>query len=129
MTTIELTATPTSVKDLVESTGKSDSTVRKALKAMVEAGEAERTDDGYRTPVKTRANHGYARNGSAKRDADQRDADVTAFLETTEQARLKEIAESLSITVRAARHAIWRLGRNGRVEQVERGVYSLVDAA
>lgn len=132
MTTTEmiaqaLSATPQPVSHFVELTGKSDSTVRKALKEMVEADTATKTDDGFRTPVKTRANHGYARNTQFDLKATKRDQDVIDALTEAEQAKLVDIAEALSITVRAARHAVWRLSRNGLVEQVERGVYALVD--
>lgn len=113
-----LTAEPMTVAQLVELTGKSDSTVRKALKELVEAEQATKTDDGYRTPVKVRANHGYARNTKDKADADKRNADVLEAVEANGGSATKvEIAEALNITQRAAQHAIWRLRRAGELQR------------
>jgi DNA-binding IclR family transcriptional regulator len=122
---------PTTISQLVEATGKSDSTVRKAVKELVEAGDAVEvdTDNGKgftAKPANTRRNHGYARNTSKTKAADERDAQVIEFVGSADgTVKLTDIAEALSITVRAARHAAWRLGRQGRLAQPERGQYEL----
>jgi predicted ArsR family transcriptional regulator len=131
----QLTDTPVSIKDLVEATGKSDSTVRKAVKELVTAGDAVEVDTdsgkGFTTrPANTRKNHGYARNTSKGQAADERDeAIVEVFSSSDSPLKLSDIAEALSITTRAARHGVWRLGRKGVVHQPERGSYELVDAS
>jgi predicted transcriptional regulator len=119
---------PATVDELVEATGKSKTTVRKALKEL----DAVKNDDGkFEVPeVKPRANHGYARNTGSKRDADQRDADVIGVIKASEDGvKLADIADALSITKRAARHAVWRLGNAGTVEQPSKGVYALAEAS
>lgn len=122
---------PETVAALVESTGKSESTVRKALKELEADGLVERHEDGgwSAREHKARANHGYARNTASKKDADARDAAIVKFFEGTEgTVRLADVAEGLSITVRAARHGVWRLKNAGTVEQPERGQYQLVES-
>lgn len=130
----QLSDSPVSIKDLVEATGKSDSTVRKAVKELVAEGEAVEVDTesgkGFTArPANSRKNHGYARNTSKGADADKRDEDIVKlFTEAEGTLKLTDIAEALSITTRAARHGVWRLGRKGVVSQPERGQYELADA-
>lgn len=136
----EITQAPRTVTSLVEQLGKSESTVRAALKELVEDGIAQR-DAATRTfqavgqtepnaeDKPKRANHGYARNTSEDLKANARDIAVVEFLEANGESTLKDIAQSLGITVRAARHAAaWRLVNRGEVEQVRKGFYALTEA-
>ena len=123
------------IAELVEKVGKSDSTVRTAVKELVEDGSVSGpVDRQYTLAAQTgekprRKNHGYARNTSSAKKADERNSAVINTLENESPQALKDIAENLHITVRAARHATWRLIRAGEVEQVERGLYALTEAA
>lgn len=128
-----LTELPQSISQLVETSGKSDSTVRKAVKELVAEGDAVEveTDHGKgftAKPANQRRNHGYARNTSQAKAADERDAAIVNFVGSADgPVKLTDIAEALSITVRAARHGVWRLSRKGVVAQPERGTYELAE--
>src|SRR5262252_6378214 len=83
------------VAELVELTGKGESTVRKALKALQEDGEATQDDETSKWSKpehKTRKNHGYARNSKGKQDADARDQEVIDFLTENGPSTLEDIA-------------------------------------
>lgn len=58
--------------------------------------------------------------------ADRRDADVIRVLSETPESKPKEIAIHLGITEGQARHSLWRLGNEGRVENHRRGYFRVV---
>jgi hypothetical protein len=130
---------PKTVAQLVEATGKSDSTVRTAVKELVEDGIAAGPENRQYTLVgqsdngdkPKRKNHGYARNTSTDLKANIRDTEVIEFLtELDGEATLDEIADGTSApTRRAAQHAVWRLRRGDepRVVKVGRKHYALAE--
>lgn len=133
-TILEAAQTGMTVKDLVEATGKSDSTVRKAIKSLVAEGHLVKNEDGtLEVPeTKVRANHGYARNTKAAKKATARDINVVAHLVEVGATSKDDLAEHLTtveaaeVTGRAAYHALWRLRKNGVVTN-EGASYSLVE--
>src|SRR5215471_3580160 len=104
-----------SVDELVELTSRSESTVKKALKALADAGEAEFDEESgkwSKPEKKVRANHGYRRNTKASADADKVDAELIDFLTEHGPSKLQDIFEGTSCpTKRAAYHALWRIRR------------------
>lgn len=138
-----LSSDPQTVADFATAAEVSESTARKALGELVEAGEAEKVEvedqpTGFRTPTRKRANHGYARNHKGgSQDADARDEAVLAFIDESGPSTKQELADGLSITKRAVSHAVWRLmGKPNKgstsapviLEQVTRGTYARVEA-
>jgi predicted transcriptional regulator len=122
---------PRTVAELVELTGKSESTVRKALKELENDGEATQDDESKawsKPERRVRQNHGYARDSKAKQDATARNQEVTDFLRENGSSTLEDIADGTSCpTKRAAYHAVWRLRNMGLVEVTERKLWKLVD--
>jgi acyl-CoA reductase-like NAD-dependent aldehyde dehydrogenase len=109
---------PATLDKLVEATGKSQTTVRKALKEL----GATKTDDGTWT-VRQRADHGRVIGDAAT----ARDEALRALLAQHGELAIKQLAEHLNITVRATQHAVWRnrVERGGEVEHVGKGLYTL----
>jgi hypothetical protein len=107
---------PADLDQLVEATGKSQTTVRKALKEL----GATRTDDGTWI-VRQRADHGRVTGDAAT----ARDEALRALLTKHGELTIKQLAEHLGITVRATQHAVWRnrVERGGAVEHVGKGLY------
>lgn len=127
-----LTATPVTVADLVESTGKSESSVKRALGKLIEGDEPQAIriegegdePDTYRIPKRERANYGYERNTSQGQNATRRSKNLRSVLEAAESApNLQGLADLLSnlegkkVTPRSVTHVIWR----HRVERHEAG--------
>lgn len=116
-----LTAQPVTAEQLAEATSKSESSIKRALGKLVEAGTVTRIEgegdepDTFRVPKRERANYGYERNTSQGQNATRRSQNLRKVLEATESALgLQGIADALTdlegrkVTKRSVTHVVWR---------------------
>lgn len=116
-----LTTATVPASEVVEKTGLSETTVRKALKQLAEEGKV-RIDKVGRT---TRWSLPLADEDEGKdkgpSEAQQRDAELVAALEANGPLSVTQVAEVLEVKRSLAYVSVWRLAKQGKVVKKETG--------
>lgn len=113
------------VAQLVEATGKSESTIRKTLKTLVEAGAITKTGTEYAIAPTPDTVEGEKRGRGRPKDpfVQARDEEVFDILKKAgdEGKTVAEIAEVLEVKNTVAYLSVWRLRKDERVKKVLNG--------
>ena len=118
-----LVSGPKTVKELVEITGKSESTVRKAVKALEASGAVTKDGTSYAVAEITKGDENRGRGRPKDPFVQARDERVLEVVKNSGEAGVTtaSIAEKLDITTNAAYISVWRLKKDGKVTKVLNG--------
>ena len=116
---------PKSVAEVAKATGKSESTVRKNLKALEEAGAVTKTGSKYGIADVPAPTEGESRGRGRPKDpfVQARDNRVLEAITASGETGLTtaSLAEQLDITKNEAYISVWRLKHDGKVAKVLNG--------
>lgn len=121
----QLTGGGKTVAQLVEATGKSESSVRKTLKSLVEAGAVTKTGTEYSIAATPDTVEGEKRGRGRPKDpfVTARDEQVFDLVKAAgkEGLTVAAIAEKIEVKDTVAYLSVWRLRQAKRVEKVLNG--------